>query len=50
MNGVQIIGAFLAGLVALAALSLIVQPGSTFGGAVGALTKGVADDISAAKR
>ena len=49
MNGVQVVGAFLSGLVLLAAVSLIVAPGSTFGNAVGSLGKAVADDISAAK-
>lgn len=50
MNGVQIIGAFLSGLVLISALSLIVAPGSTFGSAVDALAKGVSSDISAAKK
>lgn len=49
MNGVQIIGAFLSGLILLSAISLIVAPDSTFGTAVGALAKGVSDDLSAAK-
>lgn len=49
MNAVQVIGAFLSGLVLIAALSLIVAPGSTFGSAVGSLGKAVSDNISAAK-
>lgn len=49
MNAVQTIGVFLSGLIMIAALSLIVAPGSTFGNAVGSLGKAVSDDISAAK-
>ena len=49
MNGVQIIGSFLSGLILIAAVSLIVAPGSTFGGAVSALGQAVSGDISAAK-
>lgn len=49
MNGVQIIGAFLSGLILVAAVSLIVQPGSTFGSAVSALGNAVSTDIGAAK-
>jgi hypothetical protein len=49
MNAVQYIGAFLSGLILIAALSLIVKPGSSFGNAVSALGDAVAGDISAAK-
>lgn len=49
MNGVQILGAFLSGLILISGVSLIVAPGSTFGTAVDALAKGVSDDLGAAK-
>lgn len=49
MNAVTVIGGFLSGLILVAAVSLIVAPGSTFGTAVSSLGKAVADDINAAK-
>lgn len=49
MNAVTIIGGFLSGLILIAGLSLIVAPGSSFASAVGALSSGVSNDISAAK-
>jgi hypothetical protein len=48
-NAVGVIGAFLSGLILIAALSLIVAPSSSFGAAVKALGQAVSDDISAAK-
>ena len=49
MNFVEIVGAFLSGLIAVAALSLIVAPQSTFGTAINGLGLAVANDIKAAK-
>jgi hypothetical protein len=49
MTAVDIISAFLSGLILIAALSLIVAPGSSFGGAVSALGQAVSTDIGAAK-
>lgn len=50
MNALQVAGVFLSGLVAISALSLIVQPGSSFGGAISALGTAISTDISAAKK
>jgi hypothetical protein len=49
MNGVQIVGAFLTGLIVISAISLIFAPGSTFGSGVSALGQAVSGDIAAAK-
>lgn len=49
MNALEIIGSFLSGLILIAAISLIVAPGSTFGNAVSSLGKAVGGSISAAK-
>lgn len=48
-NTVAVVGAFLSGLVLIAALSLIVAPSSSFGAAVTALGNAVSNDIKAAK-
>ena len=49
MRAVDIIGAFLTGLLAVAALSLIVKPGYQLPQVVSAFGKAVSDDIGAAK-
>lgn len=49
MNAVQVVGAFLSGLILISAVSLLVAPGSTFGGAVDAIGKAISDDLGAAK-
>lgn len=49
MTPVGIIGAFLAGIVAIAALSVLVKPGSQTAQVVGAFGKAVEDTIGAAK-
>lgn len=49
MRAVDIIGAFLAGLVGVAALSLIVKPGNTAAEVVGTFGKAIAEDLGAAK-
>lgn len=48
MRPVEIVGAFLVGLVAIAAISVLVKSPNT-AGVVGAFGKAVADDIGAAK-
>lgn len=49
MRAIDIIGAFLVGLLGVAALSLIVKPGNTFGQVVGAFGEAVEKTITAAK-
>ena len=49
MRAVDVIGAFLLGLVTVAALSVIVRPGSQFAQVVTAFGEAVAKDIEAAK-
>lgn len=49
MRAVDIVGAFLLGLITVAALSVIVRPGSQFAQVVEAFGAAVAKDIEAAK-
>lgn len=49
MRAVDIIGAFLAGLIGVAALSLIVKPGNQFAQVVQAFGQAISEDLGAAK-
>lgn len=49
MRIVDVIGAFLLGLVGVAALSVAVRPGSQLGQVIEAFGKAVSEDLGAAK-
>ena len=48
MSGTQVVGVFLSGVLLVAAISLIVQPGSTFGTAVSAIGGAISAPLRAA--